>query len=455
MSITDRLRIALLPRLVDAEHSLVVAYSGGLDSHVLLHALVELKAQKQFANPLTAIHVHHGLSPHADDWLVHCQTSCEALNVPLQWAKVQIKAKPRHSLEAQAREARYQALLTLAPANSLVLLAQHQDDQLESVLLQLKRGSGPKGLAGMAEHSSQQLAGKIVNFLRPLLDVTRQHIHDYAQQHGLRWVEDESNHNHQFERNFLRHEVIPVLTKKWPSLGQTVRRSASLCAEQQTLLEQVSAEKLEAVRASHHTLHIDALKKLSAEWVQQVVRYWLAELGISSPAHSVLTRLYAELINARVDANPIIQWQGWQFRRFDKQLYVIPLVEDVLPHTLLWQGQKELVLPATLGTLVFKPPLSDEQHNVPVFQPDLGPLRLHFGQFSQRFKPYNAQHSKPLKQWYKAWEIPPWQRDKITVVSQNAEPLALLIEGAWVLAQPKTMPSNSNKQPSLMAIHHR
>jgi tRNA(Ile)-lysidine synthase len=234
-----------------------------------------------------------------------------------------------------------------------------------------------------------------------------------------------------------------------------VRRSASLCAEQQQLLEQVSAEKLEAVRASSNTLDIEALKKLSAQWLHQVLRYWLTELGISSPAHSVLTRLKDELLNARVDTNPIIQWQGWQCRRFDQQLYVIPLVEDVPAHSLLWQGQQQIALPSTLGTLVFTSQANDSQDTVPVFHPENGPLHLHFAQFSQRFKPLNAPHSKPLKQWFKAWKIPPWQRDKIVLVSQNAQPLALLIDGKWVLAAQKIMPSNSDMQPARMAIYHR
>ena len=295
---------------LQAEQTLVLAYSGGIDSHVLLHALVVLRDKGLLTNPISALHIHHGLSPNADKWLAHCRQTCLDMKVPFQGVKVNLASDSGQSLEALAREARYAKLLELAPANSVILLAQHQDDQLETFLLQLKRGAGPKGLAAMARYSTKSVGqlNKVVHLLRPFLALTQQNINDYAKQQHLVWVEDESNQNTHFERNFLRHDIVPSLIKKWPDIAKTVSRSAALCAQQQDLLEEVAQEKLQAIRTSDNTLCLQALSKLSSAWLHQVVRQWLDEQGISSPSQAVLQKLQPELIDAKEDAKPIIQW---------------------------------------------------------------------------------------------------------------------------------------------------
>jgi tRNA(Ile)-lysidine synthase len=423
---------------LQAHQRLVLAYSGGIDSHVLLHTLVTLRDQGLLNNPISALHIHHGLSPNADEWLAHCQQTCLDMKVAFQGVKVNLASDSGQSLEALAREARYEKLLELAPANSIILLAQHQDDQLETFLLQLKRGAGPKGLAAMAFYSTKSVGqtNKVVHLLRPFLALTQQKINDYAKQQGLVWVEDESNQNTHFERNFLRHDILPNLIKKWPDMAKTVSRSAALCAQQQDLLEEVAQEKLQAIRTSDNTLCLQALSKLSSPWLHQVVRQWLDEQGISSPSQAILQKLKPELIDAKEDAKPIIQWGSWQFRRFNQHLYVLALVPTIPAHTLLWQGQKLVSLPAPLGTLSQFPLQQGNRSDADlILDPQLGDLKIQFGGFSQRFTPAGAKHSKPLKQWYKEWLVPPWQRDKIALVSQNEIPLALLINGVWRMAK--------------------
>jgi tRNA(Ile)-lysidine synthase len=439
---------------------IVVAYSGGVDSHVLLHALHSARQEAKLDFQLSAIHIHHGLSQHADQWQTHCQQVCTQLDITFQTANVSVKALPRQSLEAQAREARYNKLIELAPVNSQVVLAQHQDDQLETFLLQLKRGAGPKGLSAMNRawvlHCPLQ-PGKQVRFYRPLLDTKQRVILDYAQQHDLKWCEDESNQNTDFERNFLRHNVLPILQNRWPEISGSVARSAALCAEQQCLLDEICHEKLKHIKASATSLHLPALKQLSQSWLHQLVRFWLSELNLQSPPLAVLNQLRPEVLEAAEDATPILQWNGSQFRRFNQQLFVIRANLEKVIINKTWQGEKNIKLPYNMGNLTFTQvnnvltnreltndaQTNDAQTNSAQtdnitqlsVNPDLGPIIIRTGGYSAKFKPAGSRHSKPIKQWFKQWKVAPWLRDPVLLVIQNEQVLGLLMEGYWQIAQ--------------------
>ena len=437
MSILNSLKQQLsVEPLLSASH-IVVAYSGGVDSHVLLHALHTIRQVEQLNFQISAIHIHHGLSQHADQWQTHCRQVCSQLNIAFQTANVSVAVLPRQSLEAQAREARYNKIIELAPANSQVVLGQHQDDQLETFLLQLKRGAGPKGLSAMnrawVSHSPLQV-NKIVGFYRPLLDTPQQHILDYAQQHKLKWCEDESNQNIDFERNFLRHDVLPILQNRWPEMARSVSRSAALCAEQQSLIDEISAEKLKPIKASANSLHLPVLRKLSQAWLHQLVRYWLFELGIQSPSLAVLNQLKPELLDSANDATPILQWQGWQFRRFNQALFVIKAKQPIDHQVVIWQGESQVVLPAGIGRLQFRQSPQPDTESL-ILDPKVGDIKLQFGGYSQRFTPKMAVHSKPLKQWFKQWGVPPWERNQVVLLVQNEHLKGILMHSKWLPAQ--------------------
>ncbi|MDG1752546.1 MAG: tRNA lysidine(34) synthetase TilS, partial [Thalassotalea sp.] len=193
---------------------LVIAYSGGVDSQVLLHAVTELKRQSCIEQDVMAVHVNHGLSARSKEWQSFTQQQCEQLNIHFETITVEIIDKPRTSLEAQARDKRYQALENISPSNALILTGHHQDDQVETFLLSLKRGSGLKGLSAMASES--EFGGKKQKLLRPLLNISRENIVQYAKEHQLEWIEDESNSDTRFDRNFLRKEILPHLKERWP-----------------------------------------------------------------------------------------------------------------------------------------------------------------------------------------------------------------------------------------------
>jgi tRNA(Ile)-lysidine synthase len=455
MSVLNALREQLrCEPLLSATH-IVVAYSGGVDSHVLLHALHLARQYAKLDFQLSAIHIHHGLSQHADQWQAHCQQVCTQLDIAFQTANVSVSALPRQSLEAQAREARYNKLVELAPVNSQVVLAQHQDDQLETFLLQLKRGAGPKGLSAMNCEwvvNSRLQPDKQVGFYRPLLDTTQQAILDYAQQYNLKWCEDESNQNTDFERNFLRHNVLPILQHRWPEISRSVARSAALCAKQQGLLDEICDNKLKSVQASSNSLYLTELKLLSSSWLHQLVRYWLSELSIQSPSLTVLRQLRPEVLDAAEDATPILQWNGWQFRRFDKQLFVIRVSLKKATLNKIWQGESTITLPNNMGDLTFTPATSLQADSPQVnshqansmqvdgisqltVNPNLGLITFRFGGYSARFKPAGSSHSKPIKQWFKQWKVAPWLRDSVLLVIQNEQVLAVLLDGSWQRAE--------------------
>ena len=256
----------------------LVAFSGGLDSTVLLHQLVCWR-ERDPTLQLRAIHIHHGLSANADSWVAHCQQVCQHWQVPLVVERVTL-ADDGLGVEAHARQARYQAFRgALRPGEALVT-AQHLDDQCETFLLALKRGSGPTGLAAMAASSGFAAT----RLLRPLLNTRRETLHQWALAHQLSWIEDESNQDDTYDRNFLRLRVVPQLNARWPHFSEAVARSASLCGEQEQLLDELLAEDLAKLVADDGSLAIDALASMSAPRRAALLRRWLARH--SAPMHS-------------------------------------------------------------------------------------------------------------------------------------------------------------------------
>ncbi|QAY91935.1 tRNA lysidine(34) synthetase TilS [Pseudomonas sp. ACM7] len=255
-----------------------IAFSGGLDSTVLLHLLVHL-AKAESLPALSAIHVHHGLQAVADAWPDHCQSVCDALGVPLQVVRVQVQ--PGASLERAARDARYAAFIEATQANEVLMTAQHRDDQAETLLFRLLRGAGVRGLSGMPR---QRPLGK-GQLLRPLLDVTRAELEAYAAEHRLSWIEDPSNQDRQFSRNYLRHQVFPVLTKRWPQAVTTMARSAAHLSEAQGLLDELAQIDLAGASTANDfdwlglpSLELGAFETLSAARQRNALSHWLEPL---------------------------------------------------------------------------------------------------------------------------------------------------------------------------------
>ncbi|MHC8322014.1 tRNA lysidine(34) synthetase TilS [Pseudomonas sp. GB2N2] len=280
-----------------------IAFSGGLDSTVLLHLLVHL-AKTESLPALSALHIHHGLQAAADAWPEHCQSVCDALGVPLQVVRVQVQAGA--SLERAARDARYGAFIEATQANEVLLTAQHRDDQAETLLFRLLRGAGVRGLSGMP---SQRRLGQ-GHLLRPLLAISRAELEAYAAEHRLSWIEDPSNQDRQFSRNYLRHQVFPILTGRWPQAVASMARSAAHLSEARELLDELAQIDLAQAHTDSEfdwlglpSLELANLANLSASRQRNALSHWLA----------ALTRLpdsdhwsgWEDLRDASGDARPI------------------------------------------------------------------------------------------------------------------------------------------------------
>ena len=392
-------------------NQLVLGLSGGLDSMVLLQLCHQLT--QSCAIPLKAVYIHHGLSANADQWADFCEQQCLKRSIAFQVQKVQLN--PTANIEAQARAARYSALAAFVVTPQTALLtAHHADDQLETLLLALKRGAGPAGLSGIA--AMQTFAAGWL--LRPLLEFSREQLEAFAKLQQLEWIEDESNNDSRFDRNFLRLQVMPLLQQRWPSFRQNALRSVSHIQQQQQFVEQQLDQLLPTVM---HCAELD-LKLLTAQDLatqKLLVRRWLALTGLN-PSTDWLERFFSELIGAKADAQPLLELDSYQIRRFANKAYITQVTEVPQAGVLL-----ELKPGQKLNTAVGQFSLSDENTGTAVVLTD-DPLYLVFGLFSLPFKPAGERHSKELKQWLKLWSIPPWQRLNLPVLVQNNQVVAVL-----------------------------
>ena len=428
----------VLQPLCSRPQQIVLAYSGGLDSHVLLHLLARYKQQYP-QHEYLAVHVHHGLSSNADTWLAHCQQTAQTLDINFVAERVTLTTGNRTSLEAIARSARYDAIAQHLRADSLLLLGQHLDDQFETFLLQLKRGAGIKGLSAMAQvmpfalHPGCQLC-------RPLLTQTQQSLVDYAQAASLHWVEDESNQDQRYDRNFLRHDIIPRLKQRWPQIASAVHRSAELCAEQQQLADEVAGHDL-ASALSHpdrgeRGLRITKLTALSKIRRNNLLRFWLAQQKLPMPSRQHLALLWQEVVNAGADANPQLTWQGGVFRRFQDVLYNVPLFADLKHEAICLSLQKQCVeLPDGLGSLNITWQdgyihLASPLLSVSVLAPCAG-QRITIGFRGQgKCQPLGRKGSRSIKKLYQEYQVAPWLRDRIPLLYYDDELVCAI--GLWV-----------------------
>ena len=409
----------------------LIAYSGGLDSHVLLHVMTVLHAQG--FPPCQAIHIQHGLQRVAADWAEHCQAVCQALDVPLQIEHLDLQPPAGASLEAVAREARYAALYRLAPPHSMLLTAHHADDQAETVLLQLLRGAGIQGLAAMPLCRPTPCGWHA----RPCLAVSRQGLQAYAEQHRLSWIEDPSNQDTDFDRNYIRQQVMPVIGARWPAASRTIARSANhLAATLPIIQAQTASDLADCVNAAGR-LQVSALLALPLVRCQHVVRAWVRQSGHSVPNQAQLAEITDNMLHAATDAQPMVAWQDTLLRRFRDQLWLqtrpvppAPSSETQLP----WSADcAEIILPPGCGILQRLP----AREGIPDRFWQEGKVSIRWRTPGIRCQPRGRQGSRSFKQLCQTYAVPPWQRAYLPLIYQENRLIAVadvcLSEGIAVL----------------------
>lgn len=405
----------------------VIAYSGGVDSLVLLHCF------KQLGVNMRAVHVHHGLQNAADDWVRHCQQTCEALNIQLDVLYVDAKQKPGTSPEEAARNARYQALQKNMKAGDCLVTAQHLDDQAETLLLQLFRSASAAGLAAMP---ARKTFGEFLH-IRPLLSFSRKDIESYATQNKLQWVEDPSNRDVSYDRNFLRKEILPLLENRWPELSTQLATVASQQASNLRVLEDMASIDLANALVTQDKpfsffkvesmLSIRRLKKLSSPRVLNLLRHWVILTLDKQPTRNLLQEIENALINSQPDAKPDIVFSGYAFRKFQDDLYLLKLkAESMVYEKTSWHPSSVLKLPglnvqlkaiATSGEGLDKK-LLDES------------LTIRFRQGGEKFHPAGRRHSQRLKKLLQEAGIPPWEREVLPLLYLGNQLIAVV--GLWV-----------------------
>ena len=366
------------PFLIDK--NIVIALSGGIDSVVLLHFL-----NSHYPGNIRAVHINHNLSKHSKDWSLFCKELCHKQGV--EFKSIDINIKTSSNIEENARKKRYNSLKSELSKNEVLCTAHHQEDQSETFLLQLFRGSGVAGLASMPKMKSFADA-----FLyRPFLNISKQLIVDYATKYNLDWVEDDSNNNLNFKRNLLRLEFIPKLESDFEGVIKNISRSAYHQSEALKLindLAKIDIEKFNLV--INHKIQVLPLTELPERRVANVLRYYIAQRGFLMPSNKVLTELIS-VLRAKDDAKVILKWHLYEVRRYDNELY-------------FFDGE---------------PDRSNE--DCPLFNKlkDQTNFTIRFRQDGQRVRLKGKKHSSSLKKILQSANIPPWERDKLRMYYIN------------------------------------
>lgn len=467
VNFTDRVAAQIAP-LLPAHSSILIGLSGGVDSVVLLHVLFTLA--ERFCWKLSAVHVHHGISPHADAWAEFCADLCAHHHIPLHIEKVDITPLRAQGIEAAARQLRH-AAFARQPCD-FVALAHHADDQAETLLLQLLRGAGVRGASAMPvlslpkwplfarragsngaafavrpelvegcrvaksklastgsvrTESKNVCAGSIV---RPLLHCSRKEILDYAAAHELQWKEDESNADDNYPRNFLRHRVLPLLGEKFPAYRDTFTRSAQHFAEASGLLDELA--QLDAAQAIEgETLAVAALQALSPPRAKNLLRYFLHGCGAPMPQTVQLDDMLQQLCYARKDALVCIVCSGWQVRRYQGKIYALRALGEFDSNLVLpWRGEAELAWPALNVRLQFKP---SQAVGISLAKLQRAPVTIQLRHGGETLRPDLNATTRTVKNLLQENHVPPWQRERLPLLYCGAD--LVYVAGVAVAAE--------------------
>lgn len=409
-------RIATFLEREDAGPALCVALSGGRDSVALLGALVQLRKQQRWRHlQVRAVHVDHQLRPLSPEWARFCRALGRRWAVPVSVRRVEVSRERGRSLEAEARNARYAALAERLRVGECLLTAHHLEDQLETLLLQLMRGAGVRGLAAMPA-STTFARGRL---LRPCLELPREMLARFVARTGASFVEDDSNVDPRFDRNYLRAEVLPRLQARWPVAARVAARSAAHLAEAQSLLEELATVDLAWLAPQGH-VRLEALARLSAARQRNALRAWLHREGLALPDAVHLERIRRELPTARLDAQPIVRWAGGEVRRFRGELHALPPSAATSkrtadrPRSLSWRWARGHAL--ALGPGLGRWRLRADPHGAIDGTSLPAVLRVRWRAGGERIALQSGGPRHTLKEILRASGVVPWERERIPLL---------------------------------------
>lgn len=410
MSARDLQPIDALAQYLNAQAELsnvCVAFSAGMDSHVLLHAAAEVLQERTDVS-LRAIHINHGLQADSEHWVRHAEFVCDGLDVPLITRRVVVDEK-FDGPEAGARLARYGEFADILLPGEHLLLAQHADDQAETFLLQALRGSGPDGLSSIPR--KRTFAGGYM--VRPFLGCTQQALADYAQAAGLSWIDDPSNADTRYDRNFIRQEILPLLRERWPAATQTLSRSALRSAAACQTLHDLALQDLETVRVTGSSeLSVSALNALPTERCFNVVRLWVRQAGLRMPRLQDLRQLVSDALHAREDAMATINVREYEFRRHRDHLFLVHDAQPSEPFNIEWTAPFDDLLIKETGQVLSKSACEEQGMQLPA----KGTITVKSRIGGELIKLGEPAFHKAVKKVLQEAAVPPWQRDSVPLL---------------------------------------
>ena len=396
-----------------ADLEILLGFSGGLDSSVLLHLLAQMQTQLHFK--LKAIHVHHGLSSSADDWLNFCMQKCKLLDIKFYDVKVKINDKSILGIEGEARELRYEAIRKIQ--KGVLALGHHQNDQAETLLLQLLRGSGLKGLAGMPEFDEKR------NFWRPMLNIKKELIEKYASENNIEYIEDVSNEDINFDRNFIRKKVLPLMESRYPATIETISRSATNISEGHQINELLALDDSKNVMSDDGSyLLIENLNKLPNLRAINLIRWWLSFNDLLMPSKKNIEELFRQVSFIKKDTSLNLKISNDQsIRAFGDKLFIVNTKNKLATYRFKWSGQEEIRLP-NKSKLHF---VKTKRGGLSLSKLGVKTLYIKGRTGGEKLKPFPDQPSRSLKYLFQKADIPHWERDQVPLVFANEQLIAV------------------------------
>ena len=407
---------------LDGRRTFSVAFSGGVDSLVLLHLMSRVRDKYDVS--LRALHVDHGIDPHSAEWENQCADTCRSWEIPFRSVRLDQLDTSKRVPESEARAARYDWMEKNMEGN-ILLTAHHKNDQAETVLLNLMRGAGARGLAGI---QYARRFGKCL-LIRPMLDLTKQQILDYAAEHNLNYIQDPANADRNYDRNYLRHLVLPLLQERWESSVESISRSARNLSDARSILDEAAEEDLyrcmsvgTAMFSIGYPLSLDQMQHWRDARIINLLRYWIRESSIPEPSRKQLDSFLSSVMYSESDYAEL-DWGGYKLCLFQREIY---LAWDRKPpdnkQKVSWDLKEPLVFESE-GIRLIPTPVVGYGINKERLS---GSVSVGFRKGGERFRMPEARHSSKLKKLLQAHFVPPWERNILPLIYSGDELVAVV-----------------------------
>ncbi|WGS66297.1 tRNA lysidine(34) synthetase TilS [Enterobacteriaceae bacterium ET-AT1-13] len=397
--------IKKIKRLIKDNKKYLVAYSGGLDSSALLQILFDLN-KTLFKNiSLRAIHVNHNLNMNSNIWVKHCYLFCKKKKINLIIKNINIIKKK--NIEEEARKLRYKIFKKIILNNEILLLGHHLQDQCETFLLSLKRGSGPSGLSCMP------FKKKIGNnyLIRPFLNIKKKYLTQYILKKKIKYIIDNSNYNTKFDRNFLRLKILPIINKRWPKFYISIFKSSILCANQENIIYDILKKKIFKIQNKKKALLIDYLKQIKLIKCYLIIKKWINQFNVKIPSFKKIKKIWTEIALSNINSQPKLNVKLYQINRYSKYLYLLPNICNITNINIIWENQKSLILPNNIGKLII-----NKNEGYILRAPQKNEKIIIKFLVKGKYNIIGKIHSLNIKKIWKELGIHPWLRNKIPLI---------------------------------------